>query len=341
MKKNANLNQTKKTTPQLTSIVTGASFGIGHAFACELAKRQHNLVLVARSTNRLLTIKKELETKYKVKVDVVTADLSKLSECKKVYNLYKDKKIDLFINNAGFGSFDDIISGDIERNLDMLRVNILALQYFTDQFIKKFHHENGGVVLNIGSIGGYCPGPLLGTYSATKSYVHEYSLSVAYELKNINSPARCVVLCPGLTTSNFFQVGNDTQSHRNASEKINKKNENKSGPKLNRMSKRLYTPAEDLVVYALDRVFNSHKNVLIYRYYDKLTAKLFHTMPKFASKVRYNSSKPWSHVSEQLPNSSKNNHKTKKEEISVLNLSAKNQVSKKQASLKENEKAKK
>ena len=187
-------------------LITGASSGIGRDMAREFAIRNYDLVLVARNTERLNKLKNDLEEKYKIHVKVVSMDLSVDENCIKLYDENKD--IDILVNNAGFGVFGEFINTDLQKELNLIRTNIIAVHILTKLYLKDMVKKNKGKILNVASIAGMEPGPLMAAYYASKAYVIRLSRAINKELKKQRSKVRISILCPGPVDTNFNNVAN-------------------------------------------------------------------------------------------------------------------------------------
>lgn len=194
---------------QKIAVITGASSGIGTEFARAFAKKGYTLILCARREERLKELKKELEDSEKIVCEIVKADLSKEEECFRFYDYIKDRKITVFINNAGFGECGRFSDTDLKKEMDMLHVNICAVHIFTKLMIQKFKSQKHGYLLNVASSAGLLPaGPFMAAYYATKAYVVSLTKAVAEELLEENSPVYIGALCPGPVNTEFNQVAN-------------------------------------------------------------------------------------------------------------------------------------
>ncbi|MEE9431403.1 MAG: SDR family oxidoreductase [Melioribacteraceae bacterium] len=191
-----------------TVLITGASGGIGKEFAILFAKKKFNLILVARSEDKLNSLANELETKYKIKANVIVSDLSKQDSPKKLYEEVRSKNIsvDVLINNAGFGDFGKIANGDLPKYLQMINLNIVALTELTGLFVKDMLKRKEGRILNVASTASFQPVPNFAVYAATKSYVLSFTEALHYELKGTGVSASA--LCPGPTTTGFEETAN-------------------------------------------------------------------------------------------------------------------------------------
>lgn len=186
-----------------TVLITGASNGIGKEFAQIFAEKGYNLVLVARSESKLNKIAKEFEIKYKIRVTVLTQDLSKPNVASKIYTEITDRGIiiDILINNAGFGDYGNFVESNLKTITEMINLNINSLTEFALLFVKEMMERNSGKILNIASTAAFQPIPKFATYAATKSYVLHFTEALHYELKDTNISVS--VLCPGPTSTDF------------------------------------------------------------------------------------------------------------------------------------------
>ena len=185
-------------------LITGASSGIGRDLARELAKLKYDLIIVARSKDRLYELKNDLEKKFNVNVKVESSDLNIEENCFRLYNDNKD--VDILINNAGFGVFGEFINSDLEKELNLIRTNITAVHILTKLYLKDMVEKNKGIILNVSSIAGNMPGPLMSSYYASKSYVLRLSAAIKEELKKKKSKVQISVLEPGPVNTNFNNV---------------------------------------------------------------------------------------------------------------------------------------
>lgn len=186
------------------AVVTGASSGIGKAFCQELDRQGYHLLLVARRKERLQQLKQQLHH-----ASIFVTDLSQIDNCYRLYDLIKDRHIDLFINNAGFGDCGSFTETDLNKDLQMIDVNIKALHILMKLVLKKMIKADQGRILNVASCAGLLPGgPFMATYYATKSYVTSLTRGVAKELKNQHSHVYVGCLCPGPVDTEFNQVAN-------------------------------------------------------------------------------------------------------------------------------------
>ena len=185
------------------ALVTGASSGIGREIAIELSNRGYDLILAARREDKLLEVSKELRRA----AEIITIDLASEENCYSLYERCKAKDVEIVVNNAGFGCFGAFCDPDLERENQMLCVNVRAVHILTKLFLKDFKEKNSGKILNVASAAGFMPGgPLLSTYYATKAYVLSLGRGISKELKKEKSNVTVSTLCPGPVKTEFSQV---------------------------------------------------------------------------------------------------------------------------------------
>lgn len=186
------------------ALVTGASSGIGRDMARDLASRGYNLILVSRDEQKLEELKKELN----VEATVIAMDLANCENCKKLHEKVKNKfgSIDILINNAGFGEFGFFTETNLDKEINLINTNITAVHVLTKLFLKDMQEVDRGNILNVASIAGFLPGPLMAAYYSSKSYVLRLSQSIREELKKQRSNVKISVLCPGPVNTNFNNV---------------------------------------------------------------------------------------------------------------------------------------
>lgn len=186
----------------MKALVTGASSGIGREMAIYLSELGYDLIVVARSKNKL----NELKDNLKTNVIVYECDLSILDNCYKLYNDLLDQNIDIVINNAGFGVFGNYESNSLDKELNMIDLNVKCLHILTKLFV---NNKSVKRILNVSSSAGLMRGgPLMSGYYATKSYVCSYSFALYEELRRNNSNKKISVLCPGPVDTNFNKRAN-------------------------------------------------------------------------------------------------------------------------------------
>ena len=187
----------------MKALITGASSGIGKNMAYVLANKGIDLILVARNKDELLKIKANV----KVNVLVIELDLLKEKNVFKLYEMCKDRNIDILINNAGFGLFGLFTETDLARELEMIDLNIKAYHILTKLFLKDFVEKDNGYILNVASSAGLFPaGPFMATYYATKAYMVSLTRAVAAEQRSKRSSIYVGALCPGPVDTEFNDV---------------------------------------------------------------------------------------------------------------------------------------
>ena len=186
-----------------TALITGASSGLGAEFARIHASKGDNLVLVARSKEKMDILKSEIEKQFGVSVYVIAKDLSEQAAPQVIYDELQQQKIDVdyLVNNAGFGDFGVFADCKWERQLEMIHLNIAALAYLTRLFLPEMMERKFGKVLNVASTAAFQPGPTMSVYFATKAFVLSFSEAIAYELKGTG--VTVTALCPGATETGF------------------------------------------------------------------------------------------------------------------------------------------
>lgn len=200
----------------MKALITGASSGIGKNTAYVLANKGIDLILVARSKEEMLKIKENV----KVNVEVIEMDLLKEKNVYKLYDMCKDKDVDILINNAGFGLFGLFTETDLDRELEMIDLNIKAYHILTKLFLKDFVEKDNGYILNVASSAGFMAGPRLSTYYATKNYVLKLTMAINEELRQSRSHVVVSALCPGPVNTNFNKVAKGEFSIKEASPKF-------------------------------------------------------------------------------------------------------------------------
>jgi len=184
-------------------LITGASSGIGRSMAYVFANKGYDLILVARSKKKLLEVKKDINN---VNVEIEVCDLSNVDECIRLYNKFKN--IDVLVNNAGFGLVGVFEKTDLHKELDMIDTNIKAVHILTKLYLCDMIKKDSGKILNVASISGFLPGPLMATYYSTKNYIVCLSESIREELRRKKSNVKISILCPGPVNTNFDKVAN-------------------------------------------------------------------------------------------------------------------------------------
>lgn len=190
----------------MKALITGASSGIGYHMAKVLSEKGYDLILVSRRKKRLEELKDELKTN----VEIYSLDLSSTFNCMKLYNKVKKEDIEILINNAGFGVFGEFSETDIDRELDLIDLNIKAVHILTKQFLKDFKEKNHGYILNVASSAGFMAGPLMASYYASKNYVLKLTEAINEELRVNKYNVYIGALCPGPVNTEFNDVAGVT-----------------------------------------------------------------------------------------------------------------------------------
>jgi hypothetical protein len=186
------------------ALITGASSGIGAAFAKQLAARGYNLVLVARRLDRLEALAKDLEWQHDVRVETLAADLTTAEGLAAVERrIYAAGDLEIFVNNAGFGVLGKFFESDIEPQEQMHRLHIMATLRLTHAALEGMVERDRGGVILVSSVAGYMAAPGSAGYCATKSWTNTFAESVWMELASIGSPVTVQALCPGYTYTEF------------------------------------------------------------------------------------------------------------------------------------------
>jgi len=190
-----------------TALITGASGGIGYELALLFARDRYDCVLVARSRDKLDELAARLESEFRVKTLVLAKDLSNPSTVDEIYEevTAASLKVDALVNNAGFPVYGRFVETDLQAELEMLQVNVVALTALTKLFLRGMVERGAGHVLNLASTAAFVPGPLMAVYYASKAYVLSFSEALANELKGTG--VTVTALAPGPTRSGFQERG--------------------------------------------------------------------------------------------------------------------------------------
>lgn len=191
-----------------TVLITGASAGLGLELARLAAKDGHDVVLVARSEDRLRALAEELTKLHGVEATVLAADLAEPSAPARIFEGCKGRNVDVLFNNAGFGSNGAFLDLDLQHELNMVQVNVTALVALTHLFAAPMRARGRGRICNVASTAGFQPGPYMATYYATKAFVVSFSEAIEHELAGAG--VTVTTYCPGATHTEFGQrAGND------------------------------------------------------------------------------------------------------------------------------------
>ena len=187
----------------MLALVTGASSGLGRDIARSLARHGVNVIITARRRDRLSELKSELTKEFGVKLLCITADLNDEEQVFKLYDKVKKYNVDILVNNAGFGVFGEFTDTDLNRELQMLDVNVRAFHILFKLFLRDFKKRDFGFILNTASMAGFMPGPCFSSYYASKAYVVRMTQAVAEELRREKSNVHVSMLCPGPVDTEF------------------------------------------------------------------------------------------------------------------------------------------
>jgi short-subunit dehydrogenase len=200
------------------SLITGASSGIGEVFARRLAARGRNVLLVARSEEKLITLCNELGRSNSIRAQHVGLDLSLPESPARLFEEAEKRNlsIDLLVNNAGFGSFGDFSKADLARELNMIDLNIKALVELTYRFLQPMRERKQGAIINVASTAAFQGVPFMATYAATKAFVLSFSEALWEENRPFG--IKVMALCPGVTETNFFEAARGEKPPARASQ---------------------------------------------------------------------------------------------------------------------------
>ncbi len=187
-----------------TTLITGASMGIGAAFARKLAARGRNVLLVARSEDKLITLCNEIGRLSGIRAHYYALDLRKPEAAAELLEETQRRElvIDMLVNNAGFGSMNEFVKLDLARELEMIDLNIKSLVEMTHTFLRPMRDRGQGTIINVASTAGFQAVPYMATYAATKAFVLSFSEALWEE--NRQYGVHVMALCPGVTDTNFF-----------------------------------------------------------------------------------------------------------------------------------------
>lgn len=203
-----------------TILITGASSGIGLELARCFAADGCRLILVARNKDALEKLAEELRQKNKIEVIVLPADLSLPETPKRIFQELSAQKIsvDILVNNAGFGLHDAFVNLPLQRQLEIIQVNVMALTELTGLFLPGMIEKKRGGILNVSSVAGFLPGPNMAVYYASKAFVQSYTEALAEELGETGVTVSA--FCPGATETNFGQVARGQKTRKSKTSKM-------------------------------------------------------------------------------------------------------------------------
>lgn len=190
------------------TLITGASTGIGEAFAHRLAREKHNLLLVARSENKLKKLCEELSQKHGIQAQYIALDLAKSGADQILFEETERRnlEVDWLINNAGIGSAGYFSTLDLDAELAMISLNVSTLVALTHRYLQPMLKRNAGTIINVASLAAFQPTPFMSAYGASKAFVRAFTEALAEEYAP--SPIHFLLLCPGATETQFFEAAN-------------------------------------------------------------------------------------------------------------------------------------
>lgn len=190
-----------------TALITGASNGIGLELARIHARQGGNLVLVARSEDKLIALAEELRQQHAVEVAVIAQDLSQPSAAQAIFAETERRgiQVDILINNAGIGGHGRFFERELSKEMQMIQLNIASLTALTHLYLQGMVARRSGKILNISSTASFLPGPLQAVYYASKAYVTSFSQAIAEEVREFG--VTVTALCPGAVATGFVQAG--------------------------------------------------------------------------------------------------------------------------------------
>lgn len=199
------MSATTNLNRQKSVLITGASGGIGYELAKLFARDGYNLVLVARSQDKLAQVADELKSKFCVSVKVIAKDLASQSAPDEIFHELQQEsiKVHILVNNAGFATYGLFAETELKGELQMMQVNMVCLTHLTKLFLPGMIEQGEGKILNVASTAAFQPGPLMAVYYASKAYVLSFSEAIANELQDTG--VTVTVLCPGATETGFQQ----------------------------------------------------------------------------------------------------------------------------------------
>jgi short-subunit dehydrogenase len=249
------------------AVVTGASAGIGRALAGELASGGTNLVLTARRRDRLESLAQELTAKHSIEAQIIVADLAQATAPKEIFQFTESKnlRIELLVNNAGFGQYGEFASVATERLLEMVQVNCGAVVHLTRLYLPEMVAKRRGDVLIVASTASFQAVPYISTYAATKAFDLLLAEGLAEEMKPYG--VRVCALCPGTTTSEFHQV---------AGHPVRSKGREQSAETVARNGLKALAAGKSYMISGLGNYLGAHGERLVpRRFVTRIAGKLF------------------------------------------------------------------
>ncbi len=248
-----------------TVLITGASSGIGYAFAEIFAKNKYSLILVARREKELQELKKKCEQHTK-EIRVIMKDLAQPNAAEEIYKEIKKEnvRVDILINNAGFGDYGSFYKTAWKKEAAMIQVNIVALTQLAKLFGQDMlQQKQGGIIMNISSVAAFLPGPLMSVYYATKAYVLSLSEAMMHDVEGTN--VKVIALCPGMTKTGFQQVAGFQEKQENEEQMVS---------------------AEEVAAYGFEVIQEGKSKIAIPGWKNKVIARVGWLLPRsFVAKI--------------------------------------------------------
>jgi len=221
-----------------TALITGTSEGIGYELTTIFAENGYNVVMVARSEDRMKEIAEELEDEFGVSAQVIRKDLSVPGSSEEVYD--EAPEVDILVNNAGIGTCGFFHENDTRREVDTVRLNAETPTHLTRLFLEDMVERDDGKVLNVSSMAAFQPGPTMAVYYATKAYLLSFSEALSNELKDTG--VSVTALCPGPTETAFIQKAGEQNSRINEGDKMSQRKVAEAGYKGLMREKKVVVP---------------------------------------------------------------------------------------------------
>lgn len=203
-----------------TALITGASEGIGYELTKIFAENGYDVVMVARSEDKMREIADELEGGFGVSAQVIKKDLSVPGSSEEVYDEAPDR-VDVLVNNAGIGTCGFFHENEVGREVETARLNVETPTHLTRLFLEDMVERDEGRILNVSSMAAFQPGPTMAVYYATKAYLLSFSEAISNELKDTG--VSVTALCPGPTETAFIQKAGEQNSRINEGEKMSQR----------------------------------------------------------------------------------------------------------------------
>ena len=211
------IKMSKKYSKEKTVLITGCTSGIGYELAEIFAKNKYRLILVSRNKSKLIVQKRKYVAQGLQVISIAT-DLSKVDAAKKLFDALKTEKIHILVNNAGVGDYGLFSGGDWKKIHSMMNLNMITLTRLTHLILPQMITRGEGKILNVSSVAGFQPGPMMAVYFATKAYVTSFSQAIAKEVEDYG--ITITSLCPGGTQSNFMKSSGMDESQMMQGKKL-------------------------------------------------------------------------------------------------------------------------